>query len=72
MKTIEWVEDFEEADFGGNEVDTGESLAAVFRKGDRTDAEIEPGSDEQHVTLFAQGLPDALTVPRSAFRIVND
>ena len=70
MKTIEWLEDFEEADFGEKEMEPGFTLAAVFRAGDLTEAEISPGNDDQHVTLTAQGLPEGLNVPISAFRVV--
>lgn len=72
MKTIEWIEDFEEADFGEKEMEPGLTLAAVFRAGDRTEAEITPGDDDQHATVTARGLPEGLRVPRSAFRIVAD
>ena len=71
-KTIEWVEDFEEADFGEAELEPGKTLAAVFRVGDRTEADFVPTGDDAYVTLTAVGLPDTLLVPRSAFRVVNE
>ena len=69
--TVEWLDDFEDADHGMAELEPGSTLAVVFRPGDRTEVTLTPASDEEHVTLTARGLPESMVVPRSAFRIVN-
>jgi hypothetical protein len=69
--TVEWLDDFEDADHGMAELEPGSTLAVVFRPGDRTEVTLSPAEDDDHVTLTARGLPEAIVVPRSAFRIVN-
>lgn len=69
---IEWLQDFEDAEMGEPEMEPGQTLAAVFRVGDRTLVEIAPGSDDEHALVTAQGFPEALTVPRAAFRVVEE
>ncbi len=69
--TVEWLDDFEDADHGMAELEPGSTLAVVFRPGDRTEATLTPAGDEEYVTLTACGLPESLIVPRNAFRIVN-
>jgi hypothetical protein len=69
--TVEWLDDFEDADHGMAELEPGSTLAVVFRPGDRTEVTLTPAEDDDHVTLTACGLPEASVVPRSAFKIVN-
>lgn len=69
--TVEWLSDFEDADHGMAEMEPGTTLAVVFRPGDRTDVTLTPTEDEDYVTLTARGLPEAIVVPRSAFKIVS-
>jgi len=69
--TIEWVQDFEDAELGMAEMEPGSTLAVIFRPGDRTEATLAPASDDEHVTLTARGFPEPIVVPRSAFRIVG-
>jgi hypothetical protein len=69
--TVEWLDDFEDADHGMAELEPGSTLAVVFRPGDRTEVTLTAADDEEHVTLTARGLPESIIVPRSAFRIVN-
>ena len=69
--TVEWLSDFEDADHGMAEMEPGTTLAVVFRPGDRTDVTLTPTEDDDYVTLTARGLPEAIVVPRSAFKIVS-
>lgn len=69
--TVEWLNDFEDADHGMAELEPGSTLAVVFRPGDRTEVTLAPANDEEFVTLTACGLPEPIVVPKSAFRIVN-
>lgn len=69
--TVEWLQDFEDADVGMAEMEPGSTLAVIFRPGDRSEVAIAPASDDEHVTLIARGFPEPIIVPRSAFRIVS-
>lgn len=69
--TVEWLSDFEDADHGMAEMEPGTTLAVVFRPGDRTDVTLTPTDNDDYVTLTALGLPEAIVVPRSAFKIVS-
>jgi len=69
--TVEWLQDFEDADHGMAEMEPGSTLAVIFRPGDRTEATLAPAVDDEHITLFARGFPEPIIVPRSSFRIVN-
>ena len=69
--TVDWLQDFEDADVGMAEMEPGSTLAVIFRPGDRSEVVLAPGSDDEHVTLTARGFPEPIVVPRSAFRIVG-
>ena len=69
--TVEWLQDFEDADVGMAEMEPGSTLAVIFRPGDRTEVALAPTGDDDYVTLMARGFPEPIIVPRAAFRIVN-
>jgi len=69
--TVEWLQDFEDADVGMAEMEPGSTLAVIFRPGDRTEVTLAPAGDDEHVTITARGFPEPIIVPRSSFRIVS-
>ncbi len=69
--TVEWLQDFEDADLGMAEMEPGSTLAVIFRPGDRTEVVLSPANDDEHVTVTARGFPEPIVVPRGAFRVVN-
>ena len=69
--TVEWLQDFEDADVGMAEMEPGSTLAVILRPGDRIDATVAPAQDDDHATLTMRGFPEPIIVPRSAFRIVS-
>jgi len=69
--TVEWLNDFEEADIGMAEMEPGSTLAVVFRPGDQTEVTIVSEDDGENVTLTARGFPEPIVVPKSAFRIIS-